>query len=297
MNNKNLTLAVLISIISIISFSSCNKTEKNLKRDTYIAGAEIIDNIIKTYQEIEEENYISKYQNELISILTSTDSESIYDFTNIDFTNDYENKLKAFRSLKKVYNTYNLLTDQNFNTDNTDLSNFIVLACNSLDTMELKAEQSTKVTEIIDYVSASNFEQEVAIYELSLVFQEIWIKDSESWKSTLNHIYKQYSEGLEKVPSDIFDENKLTKFVYEPYQGKETLVKIYKLNLKDEAFKQVSKSLDKINFLTNIFEDLNFINMEYTKRAPAIDEIEYTIDNIMEILFPEQVKINKITVN
>ncbi len=291
MNKKNLTIGIFISFIFIIGLNSCSKTEKNLKRDTYIVGAEIVNNMIKSYQQIEDENFISKYQNELISILTSQDSISIYNFSNIVFTPDLKQKLTAFRAFKKVYNTYNLLSDKNFNLQNTDLSNFVTIACNSLDSLELTEETSKKVEEIRNYVSASKFSKELVVYELTFVYQQIWLEDSENWVEILNNSYEKYSAGLESVPMDVFDQDKLEKFVYEPYQGKEMLVKIYKLNLKDEAYKQITKSIEQINFLTDALDELNFINIEFTKQMPANQEIEYKVDNLKEMLFPETVKI------
>jgi len=291
MNKKNLTIGISILFIFIIGLNSCSKDEKNLKRDTYIVGAEIVDNMIKNYQEIEEGNFISKYQDELISILTSTDSVvSLYDFSNTVFTADMKQKINAFRALKKVYNTCNLLSDKNFNLQNTDLSNFVTIACNSLDSLELSDETIIKVDEIRNYVMASKFSQELAVYELTLVYQEVWNTDSENWIEILNSSYDKYSAGLESVPMEVFNQDKLEKFVYEPYQGKEMLVKIYKLNLKDEAYKQINETTEKISFLTDAMEDMTFINTEFTKEIPANQAIEYKLDNLKEILFPEKVK-------
>ncbi len=291
MNKKNLTIGIFILFIFIIGLNSCSDDEKNLKRDTYIVGAEIVDNMIKNYQQVEEGNFISKYQNELISILTSTDSVvSLYDFSNTVFTADMKQKVTAFRALKKVYNTCNLLSDNNFNLQNTDLANFVTIACNSLDSLELSEDVGTKVEEIRNYVMASKFSQELAIYELTLVYQEVWVVDSENWIEILNSSYDKYSAGLESVPMDVFNQDKLEKFVYEPYQGKEMIVKIYKLNLKDEAYKQISESIEKIDFLTEAIDELNFINTEFTKEIPANQDIEYKLDNLKEMFFSETVK-------
>lgn len=289
MNSKKIILGLAVALIFAVTFSSCQSDSKNLKRDSYIAGAEIVENIIQKYENIETENYMARYQDELISILTNTDSFPMNDFENIVFTAEKDKKIDAFRALKKVYNSYNLATDKNF-VANNETPNFLMLACNSLDSLSLDETQSTKVAEIKDYISASRFNHEVALYELSLVYQQVWEEDSQNWINILNETFGKYSDGLEQVPTWIFDEEKLSKFVYEPYQGKETLVKIYKLNLKDEAYKQIDKSVNCLKGISKNYEDLNFINMENTKSEPATTEIEYKLDNLMQVLFPKKME-------
>ena len=287
MKKRQLTITLILLSFIVLSFTSCLQKQRKLKTETYIAGAEVIDRMIYMYQDIEEANFTRQYQSELISILTAEDTISIYNNFQNNFTEDLDKKLAAFRALKKVYQTYNLLSDKNFNLKNSKLTHFITIACQSVDSLTYDEEILAQSIEIQEYVNSTKIDQSLVIYKLTGIYVKLWEKDAKNWEQILDKAYLDYSTGLEQVPVNAFDEEKLTKFVYKPYKGKNTLVKIYKLNLKEEAYKQKTETVNKIDNLSLLFEKINSINLEYTKKIPEEGDIEYKIDKINEILFPE----------
>ena len=204
MKKRSLTIVLILLSGIILSLSSCLSDKRNLKADTYIAGVEIADRVIIMYQEMENIDYITKYQNEFISILAQ-DSISKYNYDKIIFTAELEKKIVAFRALKKVYSTYNQLTDKNLTLNNSKLSHFVIMACQSIDSLNVDAEISAQVKEIQDYVSAPKFKKELVIYKLTEIYIKIWYNDADNWTKILNESYDNYSQALDDIPESVFD--------------------------------------------------------------------------------------------
>lgn len=283
---KNFTHIRLILIIFSLIFilSSCVEDKRNLKSENYKAGIEVIDQIIDSYSQMSDVSFTAKYNQQLVSILS--DSKAIT-YEGICFSDDAMNKIIAFESLKKVYTKYNLITDKNFTSKTAHIAEAIFASCNALDSLDINDEISDQLTIISEYVSASSFDENIAIHGLTEQYLTVWQKDVTFWKLLLNKSYSDYSDGIDEIPAEIFDEEKLSKFVYEPYSTKDVMVEIYKLNLKDEAYKEketVSQKLDDIKWG---FENINLVNSEYTKKAQDLTYVEDIIDKVKAYLLEE----------
>jgi hypothetical protein len=275
-------LFLIITVFFVIS--SCVQNKRNLKSETYKAGIEIIDQIISTYRQMSDVSYTSKYNQQLVSILT--DIEYI-NKDGISFVSDAMEKIIAFETLKKVYMKYDLISDKNFTPKTAGIDQAVLSSCDALDSLAVSDEISTQLAIITDYILASSYDENLVLQGLTEQYLIMWQKDVAYWQLLLSKAYTDYSEGIDNIPYEKFDEEKLSKFVYEPYSGKEVMVNIYKLSLKDEAFKDKETISSKLNDLSWGLENINLINSEYSKKVQDAVYIEVTIDKVKAYLLEE----------
>ena len=85
---------------------------------------------------------------------------------------------------------------------------------------------------------------------VALSVTNIFELDTKSVIASAESDFSAYSAAVQKISPDVFSEEKLIKYVYQPYNGRNVLVKAYKLNLVKERFdviKQYTKSTDNIS--------------------------------------------------
>lgn len=283
-NSKFYKIAVAALFASIFILSSCVPSKRNIKSETYKAGIEILDKIISTYREMSEISYSNEYNQQLISILS--DKKYIKSET-VCSSDDLMSKIIAFETLKKVYMKYDMSSDENFTTKTSGAAISLFNSCNALDSLDISEDISKEINIILDYISASKFDENLAIQGLTEQFIIVWKKDVAKWQLNLIKSYKNFAAGVDEIPYTIFDEEKLSKFVYEPYSSKEVMVDIYKLNLKNEANILKSTTISKLNDLTWGLETLNLVNTEYSKKSQDNNYIETTLDKINAYLLNE----------
>jgi molecular chaperone GrpE (heat shock protein) len=115
---------------------------------------------------------------------------------------------------------------------------------------------------INSYLKSSRYDQNNVTKLLLNALQEIWQKDVESLNLILNGVFDNFQTALAAVPDKSFSEEKLIKYVYQPYDGKHNLVAAYKLNLikaKRGELKKLVQSQD------NISEALACVNSALTE--------------------------------
>jgi len=272
---------IFLFLTVIIFATSCANDKRNLKSETYKSGAEIIEKMISTYRQMADVSYTSKYKQELVSILSSTPTLRNEDIT---FSENSMEMIIALGTLKKVYQKYDLISDKNFNVKTAGIGEAVIASCQALDSLEISEEVSKELAIITDYISASNFDEKLVIGSLTEQYINVWQKDVAKWQLLLIEAYSKYAEGIDNIATETFDEEKLAKFVYEPYSGKDVMVDVYKLNLKNEAFKEKETISKNLEDLTWGLENINLINAEFSKNTPDELYIEQIIDKVNEYL-------------
>ncbi len=259
MKTKYKLFSILFSAIFVFSLTACAPNAGNDEQKIYISGEILAKNIIEYYFVASEQiSYANSYQMELANLLASqdVDSEAFRSFSLMD---NAEDRIKLFSEYiavleemqkpegpdknpkQKIFNLLKILENQNICSE---------------DTLKL----------LKDYIAANQFDMSVAVYETTSLMFGVWENDVLAWQKMLNKSYDEYVALVEQIPVDVFDEAKLTKFVYEPYKGKQTLVNIYKLNMKKEAFEQKANFLNKTVFLLNTFLDLKTLYFQFSNQ-------------------------------
>lgn len=259
MKTKHLVLYLIIMVISASIFQSCKPQKQDNKQKAYMSGELLSENIIKYYFIASEQlNFTNSYQLELANLLSNEMQTSYNNFGSLE--NDLDTKVKIFSQYSAVMQEMQI--NNGISNDNFKLKMFSLL--NVIDLSGLSSADTVDM--IRQYISAGKYDKNVAVVEISNLVFGIWQQDVLSWHNKLNTLYSEYSAMIDDIPADIFDEEKLEKFVYEPYQGKETLVKIYKLNMKQEVYEANSIFMEQTAFLLRISMSVKAVYTQLTQK-------------------------------
>ncbi len=277
MRTKYKLFSILFSAIFVFSLTACAPNAGNDKQKIYISGEMLAKNIIEYYFTASEQiSYANNYQMELANLLTSQsiDNETFGAFNLIEDANE---RIKLFSEYIAI-----LEEMQKPDSPNKNPKQKIFNLLKILENQNICSEDTVKLLQ--EYISANQFDMNIAVYETTSLMFEVWENDVLSWQKILNKSYDEYVALVEQIPADVFDEAKLTKFVYEPYQGKQTLVDVYKLNMKKEAFEQKANFLNKTIFLLNTFLDLKTLYFQFSNQNSDEGYVEFTNTHIYNAL-------------
>ncbi len=276
-------LLIIISVVFTFSLSSCVPNASNDEQKVYLSGEMLAKNIIEYYfiaaDEITNSN---NYQLELAGILSDTkpfiDEKTIIEDAGarIELFSEYIAVLEEMQKPAGI-------------DKNPKQKIFSLLQ--TLESQNICSEDTIKL--LRDYISANQFDINIAVFEATSIMYNVWQNDVLNWKDILNYSYETYAKMVDNIPSEVFDEEKLIKFVYEPYKGKQTLVNVYKLNMKQEAFEKKSEFLNETIFLMNIFLDLKTLYFQYSNQSTDKDYVELTNTNIYNTLVSFEKKNNQ----
>ncbi len=279
MKTKKLLLFLTVIFSVFILISSCQETGKNYQKNSYLAGDMLSNYIIQTYYQAHNKlNYSNSYRQELAYILKGEIIDSV-EVSNSNLVENFEVKINLFSAYRELM----IEMQTKKNASNEDIVTEINTVLNFVDSLN-DSTYSPKIKEIRDYISSYKYDLNSAVFEITDLVFKIWENDVISWINKLNKSYNLYAKTVDSIPTDIFDEDKLQKYVYEPYKDKQTLVNIYKLNMKQDAYEQKSIFLDKATNLKAIFSRLRnvFLNI-YTEETTG-DTDFYLIEHILSEL-------------
>jgi hypothetical protein len=256
-------------------FAACSN-KKYDNSETFKNGQAIAQHILKTYYIANEKiNFDFLQRQELAELLEGEKISSTKKSLNL--VKKYNTKLNIFAAYEKILvrlsdNHQNKLLKQDFSSLLQDINN--------LDNKKF-SRQCSDIKKILNS-SAHNYNQ--IIYKISLLLYNLYQNDVFSWIQKLDSSYNYYSATIDRIPTNVFDKDKLEKFIYEPYKGKNNLIKIYKLKLKQEAYEKKSRFNDKTTNLLDIFNSYISILQENTKKDKDLDYIYFTNNKISNTL-------------
>ncbi len=261
---KNKIIQKILVLFSVVLLAySCEAPQDNGLESAVKNGRGLVTEIFKIYYQAQTEiNYsVSKKQN-LALILTG---ESIDNMGKpLVLVDNYEVK-------QNILSTYDNILANYFEMSDDELKSEILHLINQFDSLNVKNEDlTTDLEKMKKYAGSVNFSREKAIYGLSDLIYRMYFADVLVWQHKLDSAYNDFSEKLNQIPDDVFDQTKLEKFVYEPYKGKQNLVKIYKMNLKEEAYEEKVKFTDKANKILLLYQDYEKVLQEIGKKSPDI---------------------------
>lgn len=273
MKTKLLITITFSLILSSFLFSSCETSEPDERNEAYQSGEILAKNIIKYYFIASEKIYFANnYQLELASILSENADDTVeHNVEPFVLVENVDMKINIFSEY--ISFLQELQKGNDFSKQNLEIKMYSLL--NVLDSSNLTYADT--IQQIKNYIGADKYNLDVAVSEISIIVYNIWQDDVNDWIVKLSKAYNNYSKMIDNIPTDVFDEDKLAKYVYEPYQGKETLIKIYKLNMKQDAYKQKTMFIEKTSTLMTIFLDLKGLYFNLSQNY--IDPTTITWDN------------------
>jgi hypothetical protein len=261
--------------VFVIFFSACEPVSKSNKNLAYKSSEILTRNIINQYFYANQSmNFSSSFQQDLAEILAGTDYDST-SFENINLISFFDEKINIFSE----YFDLMLYLQKEEGIEQATIQIKIISLMNTIDSCNgiVDIEKTQKIR---DYVSAVQFNEDQAILECSDIIIDIWAKDITNWITILNTSYNKYALTIDQIPTSVFDEVKLEKYVYEPYTGKETLVKVYKLKMKQEMYELKTKFIDKSTRLMSISNELKSVFAEFANSKSNSEYTNYANERI-----------------
>lgn len=274
----------IIFIGLIISLMSCANTNRKLELEVSQAGIITIEQLINQYLEIDKIDYKQSYNSELIGVLKQNSDIS----TNLQQTNpETRKKITALRAVKQIYIEFGLLYDKNFADKKDKYALSIVQTCELFNDLELSSEIKDLSKKLINAVQSAKFDENIALHAVNEIVYLFWMAENKKFIYRINENFNQFQSKLNKVSPDVFDEEKLSKYVFEPYTGKEVLVNIYKLNLINEQQENNQKFIKKNDEITWALEVYKTALQEYLKKQKNKELIKINVNKIIN-LFEQQ---------
>ncbi len=279
----------VIAFLVIYAFflSSCEVVDDNSKRISYESGEILVKNIINYYYVASQQiNYENDYQLEFANLMTAENPDSVLNIEKTQIVDDVDFKIKVFSEFIALL--HNLQKEEEISTNSVQNQMFSLL--NVLDSCDFVPQDTVSL--IKEYISANQYNKDIAIYEITNLMLKIYRNDVLEWKQRLNKSYFIYAQKIDEIPENVFDEEKLEQFVQQPYKGKETLISIYKLNLKQEVYATNSLFIDRTFFLLKTFMDINDLYFRFSESSPDVDYIEWKNEQIYNSLrsFQDNIK-------
>ncbi|MBR6176546.1 MAG: hypothetical protein IKQ70_01520 [Bacteroidales bacterium] len=288
---KSLIISAAV-IISATGIQSCNNApyqKTNAKNRLASVTQQAITDMSEIYANIEDVTITNEFDNALAGVLSNQE----LNYNPIAATNEtLREKITIFNLYRIAVHEYSKLTSAESNLKSlAPFSN----ACSSI-TKKFSNSQDTVLVNIANsinsYISSQRFNIDQVMKLLINSLDIIWQNDTKNWNNLLNESFTSYQDAINNIPEESFNEEKLAKYVYQPYEGKTALVQAYKLNLIKERYDYIRgfvNSQDNITIalkhlcevskaLLNV-KDIEQINNDISKAEAALNSVNYGQNN------------------
>ncbi len=275
---KRITTLIIAAaaIVSTAALQSCNNApyqKTNAKNRMASVTVQALNNMSEIYSEIEEVAIKNEFDNALANVLSHQDAN----YNPVVATNEeLRQKIDIFNLYRIALHEYTKLTSAESTLKSlSPFSN----ACANITSKFRTANDSTlheKANIINSYITSQRYNTDKVMNILINMLDEIWQKDSKDWNNLLNESFANYQLAVNNIPEDSFNEEKLAKYVYQPYDGKTALVEAYKLNLIKERYDYVRGFVNSQDNITTAIKYLCEISNALLK-ARDVEEIDNDI--------------------
>lgn len=284
-----------IALVAIIALTTAcqSGTERDLSLQTNQKAVEVIDLILETYNEINAQTYQDKYHQDLIIILTDPFPADMNmpdkDRQNLDTL--LLQRKEAYRNLQLVFELYGELLNDNSRHQREKSHAAMSNSFHAIENMRNvpgkaldKLDDSTKVDMLSQ--SSNNRKHYLALAEITKAYHAIWLNDLPIWKEMLWAMHKTYSDGLQGIPVEVFNGEKVLELMpKQPYSDTARLVTLYKLQLRNQSsehIRQIEQQLDAISQLLDILVETNTLLGQRNYEAEEVEFLLNRMDNILK---------------
>ncbi len=288
---KDLKKHILYFIVILLTGTGCQEDIiKNRQKDTAITGQIVTEALSDLYLSLQSLDYFYTYNQEYLNILiNNNDSVKNLFSENIKPKNDdIEDYYALSKMMNRTYKAYELLTDVKIGLRSSGIQKRIIKFCEKLDTYEFNNEQKLTIKDIKDAASAHKFDRKTVMFNLYSLFYELISNDIQNEIITIKKSFKAYDKGLKLIPNHIFDPAKVEQLVSEPFSDRNVLIKLYKLQLRDEAYKMRQDLIDRLNTLDKALGKLNSVHAEFAKQKKDNSYIDKTLSDLNDMFIIEE---------
>lgn len=243
-------MAVAVSM----AFQSCGNrlgdsfTLAKTKVETEFASTAdlLIDNMIDSYKHVQDISFQNEYDGAVAGIL----SKSVQSYEPAQLENSaYRKKINILYLYKQAIHEYESLAAAGFTGKQVDFSNCCMAISRAYaDLGDSVANSFAKIMET--KFKGARYNENAVTHDLIEALATIWESDSEKWYDELNRNFSDYQTSLSLISDEAFNENKLSEFVSQPYDGKHNLVEVYKMSLIKQRRNELSDFIQQIDNVT-----------------------------------------------
>jgi len=251
----------LLGIISTLLTIGCNNTNKNVESEIAFLGNEIIDSAITIH--LQFANFALNDQNNtgLVMVLANP-SDSLGALEIIPVNNNLN--IEILKSYKQLFNEYSVTSEKDLKDSKASFSNLVVSTCILIDSASKEYKATTEP--LMANVMSVKINQTEFLLQMTQLLLSIYKNDLLNWQMQLNENFSKFQKKLLATPAESFDEEKLAKFIYQPYSGKRIMVQVYKQSLIEEVYLRNSTFYQQNQNLILCMESLQFAMSEYLKK-------------------------------
>ncbi|MBQ5539986.1 MAG: hypothetical protein IIU03_07105 [Bacteroidales bacterium] len=269
MKRKKLLIYVLAVFAAAFTVQGCGTnlsetitvTKTKLENSLASKTEQVIDEMVGVYTQMDDLSFQSEYDNALAGVLADMHGEFQSELTDTAV----RKKIYLLTLYKQAVQEYALLADDGFTGKQTAFSK-----CCTMIQREFAAEGDTVAAgyakSINSYLKTPRYDQNDVAKILLKALQSVWEEDVKNFNEKLSSDFSAYQSLLAQMPGESFSEEKLTKYVYQPYAGKKNLVEAYKLNLIKERRQALRKLVQKQDDISASVYCINCALTEFLKK-------------------------------
>ncbi|QQT56171.1 hypothetical protein I6I98_13270 [Sphingobacterium multivorum] len=283
----------LFNFLVIILLSSCGSAKIiDLGGKAAIKGTEVSQKGLDIYTMLSQQSGIDKRQQDIVKILThpSPGTMALPNSPINDFSKQLVVRRKAYQSLLNTYNVFALLTDSKYGDRSHEAVSALQESYNSIEKLpDLPTTVSSKLPEVSKMISQSIQAKKIKshnqiLFGLTELYVKLWEADLKTWDNYLDHVYDDYSTGLNTVDINRYDYKKILEISKLPYKDEPTIIMMYRVEQRDEISEKKNTIKKQLDDFGKALKELNKVHAEISKSTADIVDITKMINSIEGLL-------------
>ena len=262
-------LAVMLQACGGKLSESPSLSNNNLETRIATTTELLLDNMAEAYNKVQDLSFETEYDGVVAGILASNAGE--YEPSPL-ISDSLKLRMQLIHLYKQAVHEYALLVDDGFKGKTGLFAN----CCNSiLETYKLLDDSIAQSfnKEVMPLVRAARYDKNSVSEKLITALASVWAKDVDALSNQLGDSFQEYQKALAEIPDDAFDEEKLSKHVTAPYNGKHNLAEVYKIELIKERRNMLHSLVQQQINVSSAIQYLQHALTEFVKKSGDKDVV------------------------
>lgn len=248
---------------------SLSLSKSNLETRIATTSELLLDNMADVYNKVQDLSFEAEYDGVVAGILASNPGE--YAPSPL-ISDSLKLRMQLLHLYKQAVHEYALLVDDGFKGKTGLFAN----CCNSI--LETYKQLDTAIAQsfnrdVMPLVRASRYDKNSVSEKLINALASVWAKDVDALSNQLGDSFQEYQKALAEIPDDAFDEEKLSKHVSAPYNGKHNLAEVYKIELIKERRNMLHSLVQQQINISSAIQYLQHALEEFVKKSGDNDVV------------------------
>ncbi len=262
---------LVLSLAFSVVFQSCGTsigesitlTKSKIESRLAFQGELLMDNMIDAYRQLQDIQFDGEFDGAVAGVLS--ESGNTYQPRQL-MDVQMRDKLRVLYLYKQALHEYALLSDEGFTGKQAAFASCAKSIVEAFENMKDTAAYK-KVSLLLPIIKSSRYNENLVAGCLANGLGEMWNRDVDSWHVAVNESFVDFQNFVSAIPDNAFNEDKLLKYVYQPYEGKHNLSEIYKLNLIKSRRNVLNGFEQRIDNMTSALQYLGLAITELQKNS------------------------------